>query len=325
MASCSLNMASLKKPLTSLALMPTSLCEATAERYQNTVAQMYHDSIFELQSIFQDVYQVEVDTVPMIQASIDDYVSFAKELEALCDLIRPVDGQIKLMTLSVSDLFTHLLTNSFNNERAYDLLLQKKVLALLNDHEFSQRVWEYLKTDAEREDFLNRLFERVREIMGLSSETRLVFAAENSNDYYASLDRAHDTIFLYPALLGTKDRERIMRALFHEARHAYQWECVIDWYQVKWFGEGMPAMAHKDENDTIIRGYFPDDNYVTRHPYTSEETAAIWRDNYENQVPTKPRKPYLESPIEFDANSFAAIEENLRGLNPKEPGVWGEQ
>ena len=337
-----------------------SVCEAIVERYQNKAAQMYQDSTIELFGVFEDVYQVEHDATADIQASKEDYISLVHELEALCDLIRPVDGQIKLFSFSLSDLKAYLLANSYNNEKAYDLLLQQRVFALLDDPEFSEEVWANLD-EAGRQAFLNRLLERIQEIMGTSINAQIFFSPKNHKDgWRGSFDPATNTITIYPDCLRTANREQIMRTLFHEARHGYQWEVVEDW-RIRQSLQGLADKYRREMENGDQIYYTRGDDVLTpaemlfeteqkiadtkRHLYTGDDTAVQWSYGFLHPVPSRLDDPnatyaqqmaqyklYLESRLEWDSFSFAGqftsdrFENNemIYSLHPAVPGSWHE-
>ena len=205
------------------------------------------------------------------------------------------------------------------DEKSYDLLMQQKVHALLDEPEFSEKVWKSLNK-GEKQMFLNDLLARVQEVMGTDISGGIVFSKTNHpKGYYAVYSRAYNCIFFYPNLMKKNDYHFLVSAVFHEARHAYQWESVVDWYQLKWFRESdMSCMTFVDRHGEPISTIYAEKDFAPRHPHTSEYTAMIWRENFSNQVlqaHTDSGSPnvlwkfqyqqYLESPIESDANSFA--------------------
>jgi len=319
--------------------------ESEIERYQSTVVQAHHDSLFELQTVFHDVYQVEQDAVALFKTSQDNYRSLVMELEAICSLIRPVDGTIKLFSMPLNELRAYLLANSFNSEKPYDLLLQQKVFDLLCDPRFSEEVWKTLDKK-EREALLNLFLAEVQMIMGTSADPSIVFSRENHPDgYFALFQGELNTITLYPTLMENYTRDFILRTILQEVRHAYQAEVVMDWYIAEWLNTGRQGDKNFQfgENGRLIT-VNSEQGYEPRHPYVSEQTAAIWVENYKKPVPSKPGLPgatstdasvqyrlYLEQAIEFDAWSFAGqlthgvfpgSKKTLYSLNPAYQGSW---
>ena len=79
-------------------------------------------------------------------------------------------------------------------------------------------------------------------------------------------------------------REDIMRTLFSEARHGYQFEAIQDWLQAGGFaytGQNY-VFTYTDPATGIVYGRIlePRANYEQMHLYVSDTTAYEWFNNW---------------------------------------------
>ncbi|MCL2825902.1 MAG: hypothetical protein FWD72_00680 [Eggerthellaceae bacterium] len=323
------------------------------ENYRRMTLDLHRGALAGLDQVWTAAYQVDTSTAYDLLDNKNQYDSLIKEFKALYDLICPIEGgHIKLFTISTNDLKDYLFKNTTDNEKAYDLALQAKVLALLDDPRFSQAIWDRLD-DAGKQALLNELLAEVAAIMNLGQivdvsgnwpPLSLSLANLNSpNAYYSYYSIATNQITIFPSLMATNDLDLIMRAIFHETRHVYQFESAIDYYVTVQVQSGYLG-EHQITNDQKIVLAVDTNSYTIAHPYVSNRTVMNWSNNFNDFIDIAPGTSsqalaeafcnYVSQPLEFDAWSFSGMlepevfkklesnEDNLYKLNPSYPGSW---
>jgi hypothetical protein len=288
----------------------------------------------ELKQIWHDVHMVDRAAAGAIAMLKDEVAAAVAEYAALVALLQPVDGRIPLQDMSADGLREYLMGNCPNNEQAYDRRLQEAVLSLLDDPEFSQEVWDSLDEQG-RQDFLERLLARVQGLMGTQINPEIVFAAQDHpKGWLGNYDPDKNQIVLYPVLFD-KDRDFIMRSIFHEARHGYQAEAILDGDVIDWINRGGTGIYRNYHGNRFVE-IDVSNGFTPRHPYVSQETVDAWTRNSKSYIYSPPRsfEEYVQQPREFDAWSFAGELEPdvfagfypdtdvLYNLHPPYPGSW---
>jgi hypothetical protein len=193
------------------------------EKYYTDIVDHKHYSEKKIKAIFEAANRTDAYYASKIAESSVEINRFRKGIQELSSIIDPsaVGGGVSILEMSTAEFGQYMMSKVDDEgereiERINDHLMQKKVLALLEEERFSKDVWKNASKD-ERQEILREFYARVNEIMGTSA-TGIEFSDEEGNEY------GHYSPGTHLVTINTDhiNSYELLPTIFHELRHAYQ-------------------------------------------------------------------------------------------------------
>jgi hypothetical protein len=255
-----------------------------------------------IDEIWANVYAKDGEFRGKWQGLLTELDTVSGEYKVLADCLSPVapDGGNMMLCRPIGDLRKYI-NDRMNTSVQSDRIMSDKVAELLNQERFSEGEWRKL-SEAERRTRLEELLAEVQKIMGTNIEVNIDFSRITDPNTMGNYDPSTNSIGINSSYLNGANSYELLQVIFHEARHAFQWESIQD-----------PTSHIAD--DAAIGAWeenWESGNYRNGTQDDTERANGI-EDNYDI---------YLAQPLEWDAHSFAKQTSQLRGITPQFQGSW---
>jgi len=285
------------------------------ERYHNEILDKKNTTLAKLNTIWANVQDTDAAHKQKFQDLKDEAAVLVNEYAALIHVLnpKPADGGVMLLNRSFNELGVFLNEN-LGTERENDLRMQAELFALLEEERFSKDTWDTL-TLAQREALLEELLVEVQRITGVDIRADINFDNVKKPDtagWYSHSDRQ---LSINPDMLMQEDGYDRLTTIFHESRHAYQYESVDNPAAHIISAPTREAWAENFVPGTIdtSTGVITPGNYRDGTQDADEQRLGI----------TDDRAAYVQQPVEWDAMSFAGQDWYLKDYTPVYAGSWG--
>jgi hypothetical protein len=271
------------------------------EEYHRKIIDKKDTSRDQLDQIWTQVYQVDLDSIKTVTKELDNldhlirtFTNVGKSLDA-----SPASDGLPLLALTVDEYAHHLIDTTEEDaevlvlEQIYDHEMQDEIFAILAEDRFSHVNWD-AASQSDKQQLLGHLFTEVNRIMGTNVDPNINYVNLGSTAR-GTYNSGSNQLTINTDYFSNTDSYMLLRTVVHEVRHAYQHESVVN---------------------------------PSAHP-VSQETRAHWENNF---LPGNYRttqndgyESYVTQPVEFDAKSFAGQIQDIVGYTPDYAGSWEER